>query len=361
MTIFNIQVIRKRIVKLLTTEVPTPSKSIYINLFLIIISVFLLSVVIEVCYRVHMWYNPQVVINTSIGPQFNPNTIGYYKGGKTSIDEFGFRNGIDPTIWKKDKKIMLIGDSVGFGHGVDDNQTISHKLNEAFNESNIGFLNLCNPGWDTLLLRNRLYTYGSKLGPWDTIIWMYYINDAKHSIRYFPPSISVHYKEDVSTLDRFLNVFKFSWIYTMKKRISNYNLSQKNQKDTRRSSWDAYYKWCLSAYEPETVTRKNEKALIRDIVLWSQENNSKIIFVIFPAENQLVDGNRQPQVFIENLAEEFRFPVIDLIPYLIEASKKGKIYLTGDTQHLNAFGNEIVSNVTKNWLISNGYEQRASH
>ncbi len=356
MTIFNIQVIRKRIMKLLTTEIPTPNRSFYLNLSLIIMSVFLLSTVIEVCYRLHKWYNPQVVINTSIGPRFNPNVSGYYQGGKTSIDEFGFRNGIDTTVWEKERKIMLIGDSVGFGHGVDDNQTINHMLNKAFKASNIGFLNLCNPGWDTLLLRNRLYTYGSKLEPWDTIIWMYYINDAKHSIRYLPPNIRVPYKENVSTIDRFTNVLKFRWIYAMKKRLANYQLSKKIQKDTRRSSWDAYYKWCLSAYEPGTVTRETEKALISDIVLWSRKNNSKIIFIIFPAENQLADGNRQPQNFLETLAREFRFPVIDLIPHFIEASKKGKIYLTGDTQHLTAFGNEIVSNVIKNYLIINRYD-----
>jgi lysophospholipase L1-like esterase len=108
----------------------------------------------------------------------------------------------------------------------------------------------------------------------------------------------------------------------------------------------------LSSYEPGTATRKNEEAFIRDIALWAQNNNSKIVFAIFPAENQLTDQNRKPQEFIKSLGNKFDFPVIDILPYLIDANKKGKVYLPGDHQHLNEYGSQIVSNIIKEWLIN---------
>ena len=56
--------------------------------------------------------------------------------------------------------------------GLDDEDTIAHRLNEAFEETNIGFLSLCNPGWNTIQLRDYLYYYGEMLGSWKKIIWL---------------------------------------------------------------------------------------------------------------------------------------------------------------------------------------------
>ncbi len=344
--------IKKAIKDFCKLEVPLYIRTLFVNLLLIMASIFLISTVIEVCYRIYLQFNSPVAVTTPIGPRFIPNRRGLFEGGKTSIDKNGFRNGVDAKAWEKERKVMLLGDSVGFGLGIDDDQTISHQLNEAFNKSNIGFLNLCNPAWDTVLLRGRLYQYGLEFGPWDLVIWMYYINDAKHSVKYFPIDVKSVNKSRSSQKTQFWESFIFKWPLAMKKRFKKHVFSKKIKKDPNRSSWDNYYKWCLSSFEPGTLTRLNEKAFIRDIVQWTRKNSSEIVFVIFPAENQLADENRMPQDFIKSLGEEYNFPVIDLLPYLIEADKGEKVYLPGDHQHLNAYGSQIVSNIVKEWLIN---------
>jgi hypothetical protein len=221
------KMIKKAIADFCSLEVHIHRKPFFVNSLLVMLSISLTFVVIEVCYRTYKRFNPPLTVEAKIGHRFLPNASGIYIGGKTSTDKYGFRNGIDITAWEKERKVMLIGDSVGFGQGIDDDQTISHNLNEAFEKSNIGFLNLCNPSWDTVLLRGRLYKHGVELGPWDLILWMYYINDAKYSIKYFPLN-SLHLnKEKPTGKYRILDLIVFKWPHAVKKRVKKYTLSKK--------------------------------------------------------------------------------------------------------------------------------------
>lgn len=343
-------------IKFSTLKEPNPIKSLFINLLTIAVSLFVAFVFIEVCYRTYFFLNPPLIVKTLTGNRFSPNVNGIYRGGKISTDKYGFRNGIDIHAWDKKKKIMLIGDSVGFGMGIDDEDTISHQLNEAFKGTDVGFLNLSNPGWDTIQLRDRLYFYGTKLGPWKLIVWLYFINDAKLSKIYSPPD----YKTlgvlnlPIETLPN--NFFIFRWPNALRKKIIRSRQLKNKQKDPRRKSWSEYYKWCISTYETGTVTKRNEKVFVHDIVLWAQQNESNILFVIFPAETQFADKNKIPQDFIKSLGEEYNFPVIDLLPYLSKAHKKERIFLEGDYSHLSAKGMKLVSDILKQWLIKNSHK-----
>ena len=232
-------------------------KTFLINLIIIVSSIFVTSVFIEIGYRVYLKAVKPVTIMTPDGLRFLPHGSGIYRGGKTSCDKYGFRNALDSIAWNKKIKIMLLGDSVGFGMGVDDDETISHKLNCYFNRFDIGFLNLCRPGWDTPALRDMLYEKGPMLKPWDMVIRLYYINDAKSSTRYTPPLPA-----GVSSIDRmnFSGKFQhfifrfFKWPFIFKPRLLQlFNDSVENE-DPRRTSWESYYEWCISSYELNSQT-----------------------------------------------------------------------------------------------------------
>jgi len=281
-------------IKFSTLKETNPIKSLFINLLTIAVSLFVAFVLIEVGYRIYFSLNPPLIVETLTGNRFRPNVNGIYRGGRISTDKHGFRNGIDNHAWDKKKKIMLIGDSVGFGMGINDEDTISHQLNETFKGADVGFLNLCNPGWDTIQLRDRLYFHGTKLGPWKLIVWLYSINDAKLSKIYSPPD----YKTlgvlnlPLDTLPN--NFFIFRWPDALRKKIIRSRQLKNKQKDPRRKSWSEYYKWCISTYETGTSTKRNEKVFVHDVVQWTQQNDSNILFVIFPAETQFTDKNRIP-------------------------------------------------------------------
>jgi hypothetical protein len=340
-------------IKSSTLKKPNPTKSLFINLLTIAVSLFVAFVFIEVCYRIYSFLNPPLIVETLTGNRFSPNVNGIYRGGKISTDNHGFRNGIDIHAWDKKKKIMLIGDSVGFGMGIDDKDTISHQLNEAFKGTDVGFLNLCNPGWDTIQLRDRLFFYGTKLKPWELVVWLYSINDAKLSKIYLPPDYKTLGVLNLPLKTLPDNFFIFRWPDALRKKVVRSRQLKNKRKDTRRKSWNEYYKWCISTYETGTVTKGNEEVFVHDIVLWAQQNESNILFVIFPAETQFADNNKIPQDFIKSLGEKNNFPVIDLLPYLSKAHKKERIFLEGDHSHLNPRGMKLVSDILQQWLIKN--------
>lgn len=339
----------------------TWKKRLFFSLMIIAISILSIFIIIEVCYRMYMIISPPLRVYDPDGAKFNPNGVGKYKGSSVILDKHGFRNGIDTGAWEKKRKIMLIGDSVCFGLGVDNEYTISHILNQEFSSASFGFLNLGHPGWDTPALVDLLYKQTSKLAQWDMIIWLYCINDAKTSSNYNSPLLddkSADRRMEINfsgKLQWLIHRF-FKWPFILKPKIKALFLKiGLQERDQRKSSWESYYKWCMSSYDLESENRKNEERYIHDIVIWSQRNKSALLFVLCPAELQFVDGNTRPQNFIKELGKRYNFPVIDLMHDLATANKRGRIFLPNDRCHLNPRGNRIIADIIKEWLVSNGY------
>lgn len=335
-------------------------KKLFFYVFLATASIFIVFVVLEGGYRLYLTVFSPIIIYTPDGAKFNPNSIGKYKGGRVSIDKYGFRNGIDQATWGKSRKILLIGDSVGFGYGVSDEFTISHLLNEESGTRSLGFLSMCHPGWDTPRIRDLLYQQGEELGPWELIIWIYYINDAKTSTSYKPPLIDKSAVKQMNLTGRmqwFLYRF-FKWPFVLKPKIKQIYKKAKRgilKSDPPAASWDSYYEWCLSAYELDSETRINEEKYIGDVVAWCERNKAGLLFLICPAETQFADGNTKPHEFIKELSHRYNFPVVDLKPYLEKANTEERVFLPGDMAHLNPKGNKLVSNIIKVWLVKNKY------
>lgn len=336
-------------------------KTFLINLIIIVSSIFITLVFIEIGYRVYLKAVKPVTVMTPDGLRFNPNGKGIYRGGKTSCDKYGFRNALDLEAWNKKIKIMLLGDSVGFGMGVDDDETISHRLNRYFSRFGIGFLNLCRPGWDTPALRDMLYEKGSALKPWDMVIWLYYINDAKSSTTYTSPLYRGESPVDKMNFSgkfqHFIyRFFKSPFVFkSLLKNVYQKFFGKKSERQSKIESWGNYYNWCISSYELKSKTRQNEEKYIHDIVIWCQKNKTKLLFVLLPAENQFNDGHTEPQEFIKRLGDHYVFPVVDLMPRLALANSEKRTYLPDDFGHLNARGNLIVANIIKDYLIQEGY------
>jgi len=218
--------LKERIEALLHKEISKPLRSFSINLLLIVGSLFIFFVTIEIGYRIYLHYNKPIAEYTPYGPRYYKNTSGIYRGVRISIDQYGFRNGIDAEAWEKEHRIMLIGDSVGFGSGLDDPFTISNNLNRIMRDSNLGFLNLCNPAYDTIPLLARLHQYGESLGPWKLIIWMYNINDAKHSLRYYPLSSQIVENVKPTKIEEIKNFLIFKWPHAILRRYKNHKKAQ---------------------------------------------------------------------------------------------------------------------------------------
>lgn len=322
------------------------------NRFLLLVFGLTVAVfAIELGYRVYLLMVRPPVVLTPDGEEFNPNGQGRWRGGKISIDEHGFRNGLDSSAMMRNRRILVIGDSIAFGMGVNDDAVFTHRLNQKFAPASIGFVNLSRPGWDTPTLRDLLYRFGEDFLPIYSLLWVYYINDAKSSTVYRVPPTMQREREQYNFSGRFQwTVYSgLRWPFLFKPRVKAYLKKQ----DPRRTSWEAYYKWCLDSYAPRSETRRNEELYLWDVVQWSKSHNAKLWVAIAPAADQFIDGHLEPQVFIKEVMALQNVPVLDLLPFLRAANQDQSVFLPNDQAHWNSWGHRMVADAIEKWFTSN--------
>lgn len=310
--------------------------------WLVLFGVALAIVCCEISFRAFILLTKPLTIPGVFENEFYPNGSGLYSGAWVTLDKFGFRNGAHKEAWTKPEKILLIGDSVCFGQGVDDEYTIAHLMNLKLSETNMGVIDLCHPGWDTPKIRSRLLREGNAHGKIVHIFWLYYINDAKSSTDYFS-------LEDISTLRPFpieiraLFTFNryFKFPFLIKSRLAEYQ--KKLAIESPGNTWEAYYRRCLDAYQIGSATRVNEEKYIADIAHWSNEHAIPIDLVALPAKDQLTDDERGPQEFLTLMAERYKLQMYDMLPKYRQEQAREEIFLPQDQAHLNRVGTKLIS------------------
>lgn len=112
--------------------------------------------------------NPDPLINYELKPRM-VKVPGFRD--RVTTDVHGFRS---PAIDPRKHIIALLGDSVTFGYGVEDNQTIAAELSKAFSGSNV--VNAGVPGYG---LTQMVETYEKKVAPLhpSVLILVFFIED----------------------------------------------------------------------------------------------------------------------------------------------------------------------------------------
>jgi hypothetical protein len=168
-------------------------KNILKNIFLVISSLAISLILIELGYLAYLKIANPVVIHQPGGKVLSPNGKGNYRGGYTSLDKHALRNPWD--LSDREMKFLVLGDSLAFGMGVNDDEVFTHLLNEDAKNAGIAFMNLAYPGYNTIISVGHLMDKEKFFVPYEGIIWIYYINDAKSSKYYISWKESV--KPDV--------------------------------------------------------------------------------------------------------------------------------------------------------------------
>ena len=129
-------------------------REIYIKLFIVFISVLIGFMFIEIALRLINYYpfliNTNIFIsndNELLPYKLKPNFNGKYLVNQkftVNIDSNGYRV-VNPDTKRKDNSdeyrasILILGDSVVFGHGLKDNETIASQLQSLINQRDINF------------------------------------------------------------------------------------------------------------------------------------------------------------------------------------------------------------------------------
>src|SRR5262245_11305743 len=143
-------------------------------------------------YSLEMWKYAKELKRTAkdpqIGHEHNPGKSGRFMGVEIAINshklrerEIGFEKPADV------KRILMLGDSVTLGWGVDFDQTTSKQLEASLNLSNgprkYEVINAGVGNYNTQMEVQYFFNEGLKYSP-DMVILNYFINDAEETPRY---------------------------------------------------------------------------------------------------------------------------------------------------------------------------------
>ena len=309
------------------------------NSLLVIISLVVSLALVEIAYRLYQYTKKPLVEFTPFGEELRPLGQGVYpSGGFVSLDKYGFRNGMIDTSTSASKRILVVGDSLTFGVGVNDSETFVDLLNKKYSNQNIHFINTSVPGFDTGRLRSLMLVNAKAHAPIHGVVWVYYINDARTSYEYKPIQYSddslVEYPKIVENFKPGMlkKISQLTWPYLKSVTFITNRLSALFSDQPEHRSWELYYNECLAAYNPNSKSYQIEAGYLKEVSEWLTKSNIPIWFVLAPATDQLKDGQTMPQDFVKTQLRPYNIPVLDLYNNFIALEFPENFYLE------NAFG-----------------------
>ncbi len=299
---------------------------------------------IEFGYRAYLEIEKPATVLQPGGRALNPGGSGLHRGGVTSLDRHGFRNALEDSAFTRPRRFLIVGDSVAFGLGVDDDETVSHLLNEFLADKGIGIASIAYPGLDTADLRELFLHYADLYEPIDGVIWFYHVNDAKQSVRYRSPAklfrIFHAHPQPLFGIENEL------WAYAKSPTLLKHLViaAKRRLQNSPGSRWEDYYATLRMSYHPRANTRAVERIYLAEIAKWTRENGRSLLFVVTPVDSQLADGHTRPQEFVANTLEPLGVEIFDVLTAMKQSGVDGTtLFIPGDHAHWNAKGHEFVA------------------
>ena len=313
-----------------------------------LIGLVLALIIVELGYRAYLWAYSPVLVYQPGGKHLHPNGHGDYRGGHTTLDKYGLRTVLDEEVRNRKTRILVIGDSLTFGAGVDDDDTFVHLLNERYAMQDVGFINLGFPGLDTWMLRSIFFGREDDYRPYYGVLWVYYINDARTNAAYLP--IQTKYDMTLYSDGRFASAENAVWRYLkspalIKHLVVNIIARFKDNKKTQGDdvAWRKYYELSMLSYHPYAINRRIEMRYLKEIMGWMDERGVKLWFMLAPALDQLTDNRADPQDFIRSVVDSKRYPILDLLPEFQKLVLPETFYKHNDHAHWNPKGHAFVA------------------
>ena len=318
-----------------------------INILLVFVSTFVFLFIIEISFRV-IWTPDEnrsisgfVIEDPELVWKLKPQSIKELKTNELGLRDFPYNKNADV-------KILVLGDSITWGHGIDDQQflytsILETLLKEKHPNKSFEVINSGVPGYSTFQERIYLEKYGIALNP-DIIILQFCLNDI------FEPYLTL---ASLGGDNQFLGIDTrkaaegiFGWLLQHSAAFE-WGVKRAIWIVKKREEYSAK-KLCQNSLSNELI-QAWDKTLneIQLIINLARQNNTQIIVLIAPYEFQLsnpVETN-QPQKILTNFSNMRGAVVIDLLPYFKEAEKIKGTPLFIDENHFSRLGHYITAKV----------------
>ncbi len=322
------------------------------NLLVFLVSLLICLLIFELFVRA-VWMVPQRgypegihISDEVLGYKLKPDFSGYfpkYLGNiSISINSQGLRD-YERDYTKSQKRILMLGDSVTFGSGVDFEEIYPRLLEQKLNESGYDYeiIKTGVGGYEFSQEYDYYFHEGYKYNP-DIVIINVVLNDI------FQPDLGRmkenfekygDYNSQDSAIKSLVKKTCHScvFIYSI---VHNYN--------------NDYFGVVYKTWENESELAEYSNKL-NSLNSELKSKNVTLFLVIFPYADQF--GNSRygllPQEKIKSLAKSQNISYIDLTSFLDVADYK-KYYLSYDRLHMNTEGNKFVTEIVYSDLILKG-------
>jgi len=285
-------------------------------------------------------------VNSELTYQLKPNTEGYLLGKEVIINSYGLRD-YEYALQKQEGtyRIIIIGDSITFGFGVELEESYPKILEEKLKNElnmNIEVINFGVPGYTGIQEFIVLEEQAIKYFP-DLIIIGHYLNDPDEVWDIFeatptskiPPKIKIFLNENSCSYD----FFKERWSRLLNKIGKTNFKSYKELYIEDSELWDAH------------------KERFIDMKEISDTEGIPILVVLFPNWrnlNESYDFKEETLLLIETINKS-ELNSLDIYSKIKGLNGEEYTISLTDASHPNYEGNKIVSNLIYEELIKSDY------
>ncbi len=309
------------------------------------------------------WLQPQVLYTASptLGFRMVPNQSAFTADRPLRTNSYGLR-GIERS-WQKApgvKRIVLLGDSIAFGHGVADEDTFAQQLENRLNRSPTSqtweVINTGVGAYNTTLEVTYFEREGIRFDP-DLVILGFYWNDIHDKLnvsvdplgRLYNPSANPsksRWKKWLTSpqMYEFRNLIKQSrLIYTVVERLRQLKGLMSTGNRFRQTQM------AILHGQPHARVEKGWKEVERQIVYLAElcrSHRVPLLIAILPMPEQLARSypKIQYQTVMQSICDRYELWCLDLLP-AFEAAYEGhtSLFISYDGDHPNKKGHALIA------------------
>lgn len=317
-------------------------KIFFFNLIIIIISFLSLEFILRYFNVINLQgYDENLYYSKNKTNFHSPNILKTVMGKKIRTDNNGFRIPLKNFSYNKNlKNILILGDSVGFGVGVEEKKTFVGILRKKI-EKNL---------YNTSVAGYRIESYSYLLPKYHnqfTNVKEYLIflclNDIISEDGIIQEEKLKIESNDKNFYNSFLNKLFFIKInFYLREKSAVFNLT----KAIGTQNIKRHYDYIKPYYDNQIMLEYYEKNLDK-IIKYSQSNKLNVKFILLPYKHQIKKNCSKdimnPQKQINSIFKKLNYQLFDFSQDFCNKMDNSKLFLNFDPMHLSNNGHKFVS------------------